>query len=510
MSAGSVLPGVNGKVPGWVEDGAGKASTTAAGGSDPAPPDDDLHDALNPERLTVAALCEKFGPVCASAVDPLEVASALEFEGYGDRLAREEYGVRDVFALAQALYRRVPRNPRDPEPTPDPWQQSRWRPLLHGLLYAMPAVCFPAAGALLAGPGVLPALVVALLVAWGLAQGLACVGYLRLGRSGDRSQARRVLRTGMLTGLLVVGLAMAAVRLAVHAHPLVLLFGAGEGVYMLGACVLMVVGAERWLPAALAPGVLGSAMFLYLGRPERLEHLAWAALAATPLLCCVIALVCTRTPGGPPRTGLLSLVGARPSAAELRAAVPALAFGMVAAGLLTFPVINGPHGHGGVNVGALVASIPLSLSMGGAEWSLLWYRRRTRRLLRTISDVRTFRRRARLALVFAAAQYLAGSVLLVAAGVAVAAESGLVHLQRNVAPEAAGYLVLGTAMFLALLLQTLRVRALPLAAATVALATEIALHRYGVTIELLVPVAFLLVVGSYAVGLLGGAVRHGY
>jgi hypothetical protein len=157
-----------------------------------------------------------------------------------------------------------------------------------------------------------------------------------------------------------------------------------------------------------------------------------------------------------------------------------------------------------------VASIPLSLSMGAAEWCLLWYRRRTRRLLRTIGDVRAFRRRARGALLYAVGQYVAGTVVLVAAGVAVAAGSGLVHLNRIVVPEAAGYLVLGTAMFLAMLLQTMRVRALPLAAAVAALVAEIVLHRYGVTIELIVPAALLLVVGCYAVGLLGGAVRHIY
>ncbi len=493
MTAGSMLPEgpgapggkVNGTVPGWLKD----------------EPHDNGLDAFAPDRLTVAALCEKFADVCESAVDPLEVASALEFEGYGDRTAREDYGVRDVFALAQAMYRRVPRKPRAPEPTPDPWQPGRWRPLLHALLYALPAVCFPAAGALLAGPGVLPALVVALLVAWGLSQGLACIGYLRLGRT-DMTQARRVLRSGLLAGLVLVALAMAATRLVVHAHILVLLFGAGEGVYMLGASVLMVIGAEDRLPAALAPGVLGSATFLFLGRPPGLEHLAWAALAVTPLLACTMALVCTRT--------AVSLTGWLPSLAELRAAAVAIAFGMVAAGLLTFPIIAGPHGHGGVNEGALVASIPLSLSMGAAEWSLLWYRRRTRRLLRTISDVRAFRLRARLALLVAWLQYVAGAVMLLALGVIVAVGTGLVDMQRIVVLEAVGYLVLGSAMFLALLLQTMWVRALPLAAAAAALAIEIGFRGYGVAIGLAVPVMLLTVIGSYSMVRLGEAVRHGY
>jgi len=133
---------------------------------------------------TVAALCEEFGEVCRSAVDPLEIASALEFEGIGDRAARTRFGSRDVFALAQQMYAQVERCPAEPEPPPDPWPMSRLRPALHGILYALPAVCYPAAAALLAGPGALGTLVLALLVAWGLSQGLASLGYQRLGTAG--------------------------------------------------------------------------------------------------------------------------------------------------------------------------------------------------------------------------------------------------------------------------------------------------------------------------------------
>jgi hypothetical protein len=451
------------------------------------------------ERLTINELCDRFGSVCESAVDPLEVASALEFDGYSDRMIRAEYGVPDVFALARAMYLRVPRKPADPEPSADPWQVSRIRPLLHGLLYALPAVCFPAAIALLEGPGVLPTLVVALLVAWGLSQGLACIGYMRLGT--DPGQARRVLRAGLAVGLVLVALAMTATGLATGAHFKVLSFGAGEGVYMLGACVLMVLGAEWWLPAALAPGVLGSAAFLYLGKPLELQHLAWAALAATPLLACAIALMLTRRTA--PRAGRLVV------AAELRAAVPAIALGVVAAGLLTFPVIVGPEGHGGINPGALLASIPLSLSMGAAEWTLLWYRRRTRRLLRTITTPRAFRLRARLSLLIALLQYVSGTVVLVAAAVVVADRTGLLHPRWAYMPVVVAYIVLGSAMFLALLLQTLRIRAVPLAAAAAALAVEIALRHHGMVVQVAVPVGLFIVIGSYAVAKLGAAVRHG-
>ena len=234
---------------------------------------------------TVAALCEQFSAVCASAVDPLEIASALEFEGLGDQAAKRRYGYPDVFALAQDMYFRVKREPAEPDAPSDPWEASgKLRPLLHGLLYALPGVCFPAAVGLLIGPGVEIALIVALLAAWSMGQGLAYLGYIRLGRTTDMDQTRRVLRVALAGGLVVVAAALAVTGRVAHAPPSALLFGLGEGIYMLGAGALMVLGAEVWLLVALAPGVLYSAAFLALGRPVYLQHVAWGPKATTPLL----------------------------------------------------------------------------------------------------------------------------------------------------------------------------------------------------------------------------------
>jgi hypothetical protein len=488
MSAGDVraaLPGVT-----WPDDGSGPPRLRTITGTQAAPP------------LSVAALCEEFIPVCESAVDPLEIASALEFEGMSDQSVRDRYGYTDVFALAREMYIQVPRQPAEPAPPADPWSVSRLQPLLHGLLYGLPAVCFPAAAALLNGPGAHVALLVALLTSWAASQGLASLGYLRLGRTTDRDQAKRLLRAGLLAGLAVVVAAMALSALVVHARLPVLLFGVGEGTYMLGACVLLVLGAEKWLLAVLAPGVLGSAAFLLLGRPPQFQHAAWAGLALSAILAVVVALVATRRTG--PAAGRLVM------AAELRAAVPAAMFGLVAAGLLAFPVVAGVPGHAGVNVGALLATLPLSLSMGAAEWCLLRYRRRTRELLRSTRDLRAFGRRARLTLASALAQYLLAAILLTAAATWIAIATGLVAPSSLLLPELGVYLALGGAMFVALALQALGVRIVPLAACAAALAFELAWRDLGLTSQLVACAGLLIVLGGYATRVLAMAVRHAF
>jgi hypothetical protein len=456
---------------------------------------------------TVPDLCAEFAGVCESAVDPLEIASALEFDGLTDQLIRERYGYGNVFALASEMYVQVPRQPAEPEPPADPWPVSRLQPLLHGPLYGLPAVCFPAAAALLAGPGAHFVLITALLAAWAASQALASLGYQRLGRTTDRDQARHLLRAGMLAGLVLITVIMAGTALLLHARLSLFIFGVGEGAYMLGACVLLVLGSEKWLLAALAPGIVGSVAFLALGRPPGLEHAAWASLALPPVLAVAAALVATRTPGGP-LAGLASRSLVVP--AELRGAVPAAAFGLVAAGLLAYPVVTAVPGHPGVNAGALLASLPLSLSMGAAEWSMLAYRRRTRSLLRSSTDLRAFGRRSRLMLAVAVGQYLAAAAVLTAATALIATRTGLVTASGVLVPELIVYLILGAALFLALALQALGLRAVPLVACAGALAFEMAWPQLGLAVQLAAVIGLFAVLAAYAGRSLALAMRHAF
>ncbi|MBO0772781.1 MAG: hypothetical protein J2P35_15095, partial [Actinobacteria bacterium] len=160
--------------------------------------------------------------------------------------------------------------------------------------------------------------------------------------------------------------------------------------------------------------------------------------------------------------------------------------------------------------GALLAAVPLSLSMGAAEWSMLRYRQRTQRLLRTIREPRQFGRKARQHLLAALLTYLAAALLLTGGAVGVAAVSGRVSPEPAVLAEVGTYLLLGTALFLVLMQQTFRVRALPLAAAAAALAAEIVLRGHGMTVQIAASAALLAVAGAGAAVTLSQSVRHAY
>ncbi|MBO0871307.1 MAG: hypothetical protein J2P15_22360, partial [Micromonosporaceae bacterium] len=227
-------------------------------------------------------LCEQMAPVCASAVDPLEVAAALEFEGLGDEAVRIRYGLPDVFALAQEMFQRVPREPAEPEPTRR-IERTPAQAALRSLLYGLPAVCFPAAGGLLSGHSALTVLVVSVLASWSMSQGLSYLGYLRLGWAGP-GQAYQWLRAGLLVGVSAMALTMAVTALLVPAGVAPYIFGFGQAVYVLSASALLVLGLELVVLAALAPGVLAAATFLVLGQPASLRYPVWTVLAATPLL----------------------------------------------------------------------------------------------------------------------------------------------------------------------------------------------------------------------------------
>ncbi|MFI1679601.1 hypothetical protein [Streptomyces sp. NPDC020607] len=89
--------------------GAGARSPLARAAARAKPP---RRGAADP----VKALMHRHRELCERAVDPLEIAAGLEAHGVTDRAAAR-FRHRDVFALAEEMYARVPTHPDGPTPS---------------------------------------------------------------------------------------------------------------------------------------------------------------------------------------------------------------------------------------------------------------------------------------------------------------------------------------------------------------------------------------------------------
>ncbi|HEX3784291.1 MAG TPA: hypothetical protein VHX38_31930 [Pseudonocardiaceae bacterium] len=451
-------------------------------------------------------LAGRFEDLCANAVDALEIAAGLEMDGLSDQAARVRYGFPDVFGLAEELYRRTSRQPAEPAALPNPWTTTIGRHVLHGLLFALPALCYPVAQSLLADRGALILLVVSMLVSWPASQGLSYLGHARRSRR-DLDGSRWLLRAGLgVSGLVLVAVVLLIASLT--GQPIaVRAFAAGQGAYLLAATVLLVAGAELWLCVALAPAVVVSAAYLLAGRPAALHLPAWIALALTLLLAVGFAVYKTSLPRPKPRRKQVKT-------AELAASAPYALFGLLVIGLLVFPLVA-PHllpGIRGADATTMIGTLPLSLSMGAAELQLYRYRSRIYQLLRRTRRLQEFAGRSRWILAGALWEYLAAAALLMIAVIGLAELAGG-NPQWSDLPDFAGYLALGGALFLALLTQTCAGTGAVLVWCSLALCAEFALaladrEALAMRIQLLCAAGLLAALLTHSAAVLSKANKH--
>ncbi|WP_256669005.1 hypothetical protein [Streptomyces fulvorobeus] len=333
----------------------------------------------------VKSLMHRHRELCERAVDPLEIAAGLEAHGLTDRTAAR-YRHRDVFSLAEELYARVPCIVRDPAAPPPP-RKGRDTEARAGwtLLTLLPgAACLATTGLLRAGEGVLTG--GARDAVTGAGALLVLVGLrfsLRRGPLAAASRPRRAATVcgcwvlayamygdGLLTQVMsggpdgsrsgdlapLLGLALAVAPAAWCAHLFSVHarrrlagsraleeFGAGVRPVLLGAVALFLCALLVLLPVAgLAHGsggipVAATALgfLLFLARLLTVHGFPEAAATGLAAACALeatapVLVLAGRLPG----LGLL----ARPVDAVVAAggagAVPALACGAAALGLL--------------------------------------------------------------------------------------------------------------------------------------------------------------------------------
>ena len=215
-----------------------------------------LADGSDPASLGPSPLAT----VCSAAVDPLEIAVALEVAGISHAVVNERYDRADVFSLAGTLWDRIPLRSVPAKPVVLPRSGDR-RDLARGLLYALPAVMLLALTSALdleLARWVLP---LAISWGWGVGQVTAFIGY-RL-QSDQHSR-----REGAIVSRIVAGSAASTCLLATTAA--LALGGSTSDVtaatglvtYMVASAILLVRAEESMLALMLLPGLIASPIVL--------------------------------------------------------------------------------------------------------------------------------------------------------------------------------------------------------------------------------------------------------
>ncbi|MEU3061056.1 hypothetical protein AB0P12_09825 [Streptomyces subrutilus] len=516
----------------WLKDPGREDGRPAARGALPAVP--------RPRRTVAAAapaapgadpmdeLADRLGGFVAAAVHPDEIAAVLESDGMTDEYIRLTYGRRDSFALAEDLYRRVPRSFPEPEGAPDPWKVSLTACLLRGVVFALPGLAYVLGAPLLDGPKDrlgLPAgtltLLAGALIGWVWDQTLSHRAYSWLGL-GDRAAAGRTLLAGAPAGALLGSVAALSVP---GGPPFSYVFAAGQSLYVGAATVLLVLGRERLLLAALAPMAAGAVLALFADPPVPVRT---ALLAVSLAAACALAVRelpvagavraaaarargrAERRPGaGPVRWRVLR--GAEeertPRGPRLGDSVPYGVFGLGTGLLVLYAALGEVLAGGPAEAVAAPSAVALTLSMGPAEWLLHRFRSGSLAGLRAARSPRGFRRRMLTTLARCLAGYLLVLTALGATGTLLwPGAPGLTGVRT------ATLLLLGTVMWTGLLLQSFgAVRPAAVVCASAAVAQSLALLTGAGqprTVQLVVAGAAAAALAALVCLLLGRATAH--
>ncbi|CAM5719178.1 hypothetical protein SGLAM104S_09454 [Streptomyces glaucescens] len=301
-----------------------------------------------PDEEAVSALAAELADRVGPAVHPYEVAALLEAEGLSAATVSERYGHPNLFSLASALYERVPRTFPDPPAAADPWRPDTVRCLLRGLLFALPALAYPLTAPAGHADRYAAVLIVAGVVSWAWGRPSATAAYLRL-VTGRRAGGPHPADRGRRRGAVATGTR----RAARGGWPGDRAGGAPSPLDLAAAGVLLVLGRERLLLAALSPLAAGAAALPWWEPGPVLR-------AGLPLLALLATLAVTaRVLAGRGSAVPARCLSAAPGRAHARRSRYGL-FGLAAAVLVLLEGRRHPY-----------AVIALTLSMGPAEWLLV-------------------------------------------------------------------------------------------------------------------------------------------
>jgi len=318
-----------------------------------------------------SALPPAVAEVCATAVDPLEIAATMEVCGVSDREARDRFHQPDLFVMARELFRTTPfRLARPTHP------RRQLRPgasvdLGRGALFALHSLIFAAA---IRGSGLqLPwwACPLALTCGWAFSQGVASTMYSLRNRGATSDAA-------VLWGLVVALVGGAGVGLlgVEWLGPRSAMFGsvgvvAAFSVYVTAFAILLVHEELAAVTATLIPCVL-LALLYFNGWPVVVPGKVVTGIVGAALLLVLVASLrhAARQWWRRPRL----LAGDRRLA--LRHVITGICSGLA---ISVTAVLAGDESRSGSLV--VLSAYPIVITLGVLEWQLRSYRFRANQAL---------------------------------------------------------------------------------------------------------------------------------
>lgn len=428
-----------------LETGALARGIAWRAGSRPAPPRVHGYDRRAQDPLSL--LGREHDGLCRTAADPDEIAAVLEAAGIGDRAARGRFGVAGTFQVAEELWQRVPWRPAVDEPDRDLWRLPLWRAVLRGLVYVLPPLLAALALGGTTHPFTAPALIAATALTIAAGQALSVLGHVLVGRG--RRPLLASLTTLALGGSALVGAAGIGVTLLAGGPVTLAVAAAGQLVFVLAATLLIVQGLDLLLVACVVPGTAAAGVVLLLSPGAPTAHVAYVVAAIGTVALAAAAAVAA---GARVTLHPLRLLDGGLGSDELHVAGTAAVHGLGLTALAAGPLAAVAAGRTSLSPGDLaLASLPLTATLGTAEYLLHRARRRSLEEMVLARDLLTFRRASGVELRGMLARHLLGTaavgvVVLLVAPAGARAALGVVT---------ATYAVLAGALLLATTLMSL-------------------------------------------------------
>ncbi|HEX3089962.1 MAG TPA: hypothetical protein VHQ23_15020 [Ilumatobacteraceae bacterium] len=351
----------------------------------PAPDLDDIdvHDWLG--RVEVDVNFATHGPtplatVCAAAVDPLEIAVALEVAGISHAVATGRYNRADVFSIARMLWGQIPLRPTSSAAPVLPRSGDR-SDLARGLLYVLPALMLLAltsAFHLTLAQWVLP---LAISWGWGIGQVSAFIGYRMQVGVNAKHEATVMLRV-LLAAMAATVVVSTIAALIFGGGTIGVIAATGLVTYMVASAILLMRLEEKWLAVLLAPGTAASIIVLAINESSLFTQ--W--LAAIAIGGSFVAVVFRAV-----RHARLRAGGIRPfSRHDVFIASGHLLHGILCGLALSIIVIRVGGDSRDNDFARMLLPVPLLATLGVMEWQLRTFRSRIAKLTNSLGSALDF------------------------------------------------------------------------------------------------------------------------